>query len=210
MSKTVPVPSHVSRLTSYGQGLQVPALVVHLAAIALVIGPAVFFGAVVAPQAFHLLPTRDMAGALTAPIVTRLCWIAEGGFLLLLVTSWWLTRGGASKLLRMLMTRAAFLGLIAAVVIEKLLVTQIDRIRRDAPGLIDNLPAADPARILLGRLHKLSTVFLSIEIAAGVLVLVTTARWIANRRSSPSGPAVPGASRPPVPPVPKVLDLSGL
>ena len=189
---------------------EAPVLVLHLLAIALVIGPAVFFGAVVAPQSFHLLPTRDMAGALTATVVTQLCWIAEGGFAVLIVTSWWLTRDGASKLLKMLMTRAAFLGLIAAVVIEKLLVAQIDKIRKDAPGLIDNLPAADPARILLGRLHKLSTGFLSIEILAGVLVLVTTARWIASRRSAPAAPAVPGASRPPLPPVPKVLDLSGL
>lgn len=190
--------------------LEAPAIILHLLAIALVIGPAVFFGAVVAPQSFHLLPTRDMAGSLTAPIVTQLCWIAEGSFLVLILTSWWLTRDGASKLLRMLMTRAAFLGLIAAVVIEKLLVAQIDKIRKDAPGLIDNLPAGDPARILLGRLHKLSTVFLSIEIAAGVLVLVTTARWIANRRSTPASPGMPGASRPPMPPVPKVLDLSGV
>ncbi|HEV2064234.1 MAG TPA: DUF4149 domain-containing protein [Thermoanaerobaculia bacterium] len=190
--------------------LEAPAILLHLLAIALVIGPAVFFGAVVAPQSFHLLPTRDMAGALQAPILTQLCWIAEGGFLLLIATSWWLTRDGASKLLKMLMTRAAFLGLIAAVVIEKLLVTQIDKIRKDAPGLIDSLPAADPARILLGRLHRLSTGFFSIEIAAGVLVLVTTARWIANRRPAPAAPAVPGSSRPPVPPVPKVLDLSGV
>jgi hypothetical protein len=189
--------------------LEAPAILLHLLAIALVIGPAVFFGAVVAPQAFHLLPTRDMAGALTAPIVTQLCWIAEGAFLLLMLTSWWLTRDGASKLLRILMTRAAFLGLIAAVAIEKLLVSQIDKIRKDAPGLIDNLPAGDPARILLGRLHKLSTGFLSIEIMAGAVVLVTTARWIANRRA-PANPTVPGASRPPVPPVPKVLDLSGV
>jgi hypothetical protein len=189
--------------------LEAPAILLHLLAIALVIGPAVFFGAVVAPQSFHLLPTRDMAGALTAPIVTQLCWIAEGSFLVLIFTSWWLTRDGVSKVLRTLMTRAAFLGLIAAVVIEKLLVAQIDKIRKDAPGLIDNLPAGDPGRILLGRLHKLSTAFLSIEILAGVLVLVTTARWIANRRSS-AGPAVPGASRPAIPPVPKVLDLSGV
>jgi hypothetical protein len=187
--------------------LDVPAILLHLLAIALVIGPPVFFGAVVAPQSFRVLPTRDMAASLTAPIVTQLCWVAEGSFLLLIATSWWLTRDGASKLLRTLMTRAAFLGLIAAVVIEKLLVAQIDKIRKEAPGLIDNLPAADPARILLGRLHKLSTGFFSIEILAGALVLVTTARWIANRRAAAPPP---GASRPPLPPVPKVLDLSGL
>lgn len=187
--------------------LEAPALVLHLLAIVLVLGPPVFFGAVVAPQSFHLLPTRDMAGALQAPILARLCWIAQGGFAVLIATSWWLTREEASKLLKMLMTRAALLGLIASLVIEKLLVAQIERIRKDAPGLIDNLPAADPARILLGRLHRLSTGFFVIEIAAGALVLVMTARWIAGRRRTPAAPAVPGASRPPVP---KVLDLSGV
>jgi hypothetical protein len=187
---------------------EAPALVVHLAALAFVVGPPVFFGAVVAPLSFHLLPTHDMAGSLQAPVLTRLCWIAEAGFALLIATSWWLTREGSSKLLKMLMTRAAFLGLIAAVVIEKLLVARIERIRVDAPGLIDNLSAGDPSRVLLGRLHKLSTGFFAIEIAAGVLLLVTTARWIAGRSRPPAATApMPGASRPPVP---KMLDLSGV
>ena len=187
---------------------EAPALVVHLTALALVLGPPIFFGAVVAPLSFRLLPTHDMAGALQAPVLTRLSWITEAGFALLLVTSWWLTREGASKLVRALMTRAAFLGLIAAVVIEKLLVARIEKIRLDAPGLIDNLPAADPSRILLGRLHKLSTGFFAIEIAAGALILVTSARLLAGRSRPPAAAAsLPGASRPPIP---KVLDLSGV
>lgn len=187
---------------------EAPVLVLHLAAIALVLGAPVFFGTVVAPQSFKLLPTRDMAGALQATILTRLCWILEAGFALLLLTSWWLTREGAGKLLRMLMTRAAFLGLIAGVVIEKLLVARIERIRQEAPGLIDNLPAADPSRILLGRLHRLSTGFFAVEIAAGALILVTTARLLAGRSRPPAAAApLPGGSRPPIP---KVLDLSGI
>jgi hypothetical protein len=161
-------------------------LVLHLAAIALVLGAPVFFGTVVAPQSFKLLPTHDMAGALQATILTRLCWILEAGFALLLLTSWWLTREGSGRLLRMLMTRAAFLGLIAGVVIEKLLVARIERIRQEAPGLIDNLPAADPSRILLGRLHRLSTGFFAVEIAAGALILVTTARLLAGRSRPPA------------------------
>lgn len=187
---------------------EAPALVVHLLALALVLGAPVFFGTVVAPLSFKMLPTRDMAGALQAPILTRLCEILEAGFAALLLTSWWLTREGTGRLTRMLMTRSAFLGLIAAVVIEKLLVARIERLRADAPGLIDNLPAADPSRILIGRLHRLSTGFFAIEIAAGALILVMTARWIAGRgRAAPAAPPLPGASRPPIP---KVLDLSGL
>jgi hypothetical protein len=188
--------------------LETPALVVHLAALALVLGAPVFFGAVVAPLSFKLLPTHDMAGALQAPVLTRLCWMLEAGFGLLLLTSWWLTREGARKLLRMLMTRGAFLGLIAAVVIEKLLVARIEKLRQDSPGLIDNLPALDPSRIVIDRLHRLSTGFFAVEIAAGAIILVTTARWIAGRSLPPAVAApLPGASRPPIP---KVLDLSGL
>ena len=54
---------------------EAPALVLHLAGLALVLGAPVFFGSVVAPQSFKMLPTHDMAGALQAPILTRLCWI---------------------------------------------------------------------------------------------------------------------------------------
>jgi len=183
------------------------ALVLHLAGLALVLGAPVFFGAVVAPLSFKLLPTRDMAAALQAPILTRLCWILEGSFALLLVTSWWLTRDGGPKLRRMLMTRAAFLGLIAAVVIEKLLVARIERLRQEAPGLIDNLPAADPSRILIDRLHRLSTGFFAVEIGCALLILFMTARWIAARSRPVAVQPLPGASRPPIP---KVLDLTGV
>ena len=35
-------------------------LSLHLAALALALAPPIFFGAVVAPALFHVLPTRDM------------------------------------------------------------------------------------------------------------------------------------------------------
>jgi hypothetical protein len=205
MNKEIFASSPVSRLPS--SGLLSLVLVVHLLCLALVLGPPVFFGAVVAPQAFHLLPTRDMAGALQAPIVTRLCWIAEGSFAALLLTSWFLTRKGASKIVRVVMTRAAFLGLIVAVVIEKLLVARIERIRVEAAGLIDTLPAADPSRLLLEQLHRVSTAFFGVEIVAAVLVLAATARLLSSHPSPPPVAPLPGAARPPVP---KVLDLSGV
>ena len=126
---------------------------------------------------------------------------------MLLLTSWFLTRQGAGRIVRLLMTRSAFLGLMATVVIEKLLVARIERIRQEAPGLIDTLPAADPSRLLLQQLHRLSTLFFAVEIAAAVLVLAATVRLLTERPKPPAaGPAaLPGAARPPVP---KVLDLS--
>ena len=102
------------------------------------------------------------------------------------------------------MTRAPILGMISAVVIEKLLIPPIDRIRAEAPGLIDNLPAADPSRLLLDRYHRLSTSFFAAEIAVAIVVLVVTARVLAAP-SAPSAPKAPAAARPPIP---KLLDLS--
>lgn len=197
------VSSSVSRLPSSGSPFEVPILVIHLLALAMAIGPPVFFAAAVAPTAFRVLPTRDMAGSLQSPILTTACWIAEGSFAVLFLTSWLLGRWWRGpRLSRALGTRAAILGMIAAVVIEKLLVPPMEKIRVEAVGLIDNLPAADPSRILLARYHRLATGFFSAELAAAVVILLVTARLIASSREAPPPPA---ASRPPVP---KLLDLS--
>jgi len=185
--------------------LEAPVLFWHLTAIALALVPPLFFGFAVAPAAFRILPTRDMAASLTSPILTKACWLAEGSFVLLLGTSlllarWW----NAPRLSRSLATRAAILGLIASLVIEKLLIPPIDKIREEAPGLIDNLPAADPSRILLARYHRLSMAFFAIAMAAAIVILVSTVRWIAQRGPITQAPAAAPPS------VPKLLDLSDL
>ena len=86
--------------------------------------------------------------------------------------------------------------------IRELLIPPIDKIRAEAPGLIDNLPAGDPARVLLDRYHRLSTGLFSLAIGAALLTLFVTARLLSERRAAPP---LPGAARVPVP---KILDLS--
>lgn len=181
-------------------GLDSLVLTLHLLALGMAFAPPVFFGAVVAPTVFSVLPTRDMAGALQSPILAKLCGIAEASFLVLFGTSWLLTRD-AARGSRALLTRLPILGFFAALVIRQLLIPPIDRIRREAPGLIDNLPASDPSRVLLARYHRLATGFFWLEIAAALLVLVVTSRLLLERRAAPAGPA-------PIPkPAPKILDL---
>ena len=60
--------------------LRVLILALHLGALALALAPPLFFGAVVAPTAFHVLPTKDLAAALVSPILSRLCVLAEACF----------------------------------------------------------------------------------------------------------------------------------
>jgi len=167
-------------------------LTVHLAAIALALAPALFFGAVVAPSVFRVLPTRDLAAAVQSPILSKLCVMAEASFVVLFVTSWLLTRRDAPKTARALLTRLPVLGFFAALVIRQLLIPPIDRIREEAPGLIDSLPAADPARVLLDRYHRLATGFFSLEIAAAALCLVATAGLLTARRAPAPAPEKPG------------------
>ena len=184
--------------------LQPLVLSLHLAALALALAPPVFFGSVVAPALFHVLPTRDMAASVVSPILSRLCVLAEASFGVLFATAWLLTSGRASKASRSLLTRLPVLGFFSALVIRQLLIPPIDRIRTEAPGLIDNLPAADPARVLLDRYHRLSTSFFAAEIAIAIVILVVTARVLAAPPPSAVSRA-PSAARPPVP---KLLDLS--
>ncbi len=190
-------------MTTTEKRLEVPIVVLHLAALAFAIGPPIFFGAAVAPAAFHVLPTRDLAASLQSPILTKACWFAEASFATLFVSSWLLARWWeAPRLSRAFLTRAAILGMIAGLVIEKLLIPPIDQIRAEAPGLIDNLPAADPSRLLLVRYHRLATGFFAVQVASAFLILVVTARLLVRRRQGP--PPSPALR----PPVAKLLDLS--
>ncbi len=195
---------HPSRLTPHVRGLEAPLLFWHFVAIALALVPGLFFAFAVAPAAFHLLPTRDLAASLVSPILTKACWLAEASFALLFVTSWLFGKWwSAPRLSRSLATRAAILGVIAAAVIEKLLIPPMDKIREEAPGLIDNLPTNDPSRILLDRYHRLSTAFFAVVMAAALVILMVTVRLIVRRAQGVAPP--PAAARPPVP---KLLDLS--
>lgn len=184
-----------------GEGrLDTLALTLHLAALAFALAPPVYFGAVVARSVFKVLPTNDLAGAVQSPILSQTCLLAEISFAVLFATSWWLTRRETPRNTKALLTRLPVLGFFAALVIGQLLIPPIDRIREEAPGLIDSLPASDPSKILLDRYHKLSTGFFSLEIVAALLMLLATARLLADRRGSPV--AVPKPKE-----AVKVLDL---
>ncbi len=181
--------------------LEAPVLVLHLAALALALAPPVFFALAVAPASFRILPTRNLAASLQSPILTAACHLAEGSFAVLFLTSWLLGRWwDAARLSRTLATRAAILGMITAVVIESLLIPPMDRIRAEA-GLLDTLPLNDPSRVLLARYHRLAMGFFSAGLAAAVVVLLATVRFILARRRVPVSPPAP-------PSVPKLLDLS--
>ena len=175
--------------------LEAPVLFLHLSALVLVIGPFLFFGAVVAPSLFRVLPTRDLAARVVEPRPLRRLPHRRG-------------RPSASssrprgtwaatafpKLTRSLFTRLPVAGFFAALVVRELLIPPIDKIRQEAPGLIDQLPAADTSRILLERYHRLSTGFIGVLLVVGLVMLVLTVRLLlAMRRDAADSRRVPPA-----------------
>jgi hypothetical protein len=183
-----------------GRRLEAPVLFLHLSALVLAIGPFLFFGAAVAPSLFRVLPTRDLAARVARPVLSAACLIAEVAFGVLFATAWYLGREGFPRLTRSLFTRLPVAGFFAALVVRELLIPPIDRIRQEAPGLIDQLPAADPSRLLLDRYHRLATGFTAVLLVVGAVMLFLTVRLLAVPRSLPSSAARQ--------PVPKLLDLS--
>jgi hypothetical protein len=178
------------------RSFETPVLFLHLAALALAIGPPIFFAVAVAPASFRVLPTRDLAATLQSPILTTLCRVQEGSFAVLFFSSWLLTRWWKSpRLSKTLATRSAILGMITAVVIESLLIPPMDKIRAEA-GLLDTLPITDPSRVLLGRYHRLATGFFAAGLVAAAMILLATVRLIGARRAAPPAPrAVPRCPR---------------
>ena len=170
---------------------------------ALAIGPPLFFGAAVAPSR---LPHPSDAGHGGAPPEPdpdpRAAGSLEAELRVLLPdvladSAAGPRRRGSSALP---LTRAPILGMIAAVVIEKLLIPPIDRIRAEAPGP-DRQPARRRTRAACSSPDTTASrpSLLRRRDRRRVVVLVVTARLFAARPL-----AARAAARPPVP---KLLDL---
>ncbi len=150
-----------------------------LLALVLWIGGIVFFGAVMAPTVFTVLPTHDLAGKVVSRSLAELHLVGIiCGFVFLICSMIvaYVTRGSAEVLAPRHWAIAAMIALtfIAQdVVAKKMLV-----IRNDI-GVIDNVPQNDPRRVEFNRLHVWST-----RMEGCVLVLGLGALWGQARRLS--------------------------
>lgn len=162
------------------------AFFLHLLAVSLALGSAVFFAAAVAPASFRVLPNRALAGDLTGAVLSSLCGLQEACFAVLFATTWRLTRGGGRSRAFLLFRRVPFLGFFSALTIRSLIVPAAERMRRGLPAGTD-LSAADPLlRQRFARLHGLSVSLLLLDIACALALLA-----MASRLPSPPIPDVP-------------------
>ena len=141
------------------------------------IGGIIFFVAVLAPVVFSgVLPSRELAGNVVNPSLTRLHWMGLVSGLIFLNCSIFYN---LSKF-----TRAKFFSSIHILVMLMLLLTAVSqfgiaprmRMLRAEMGAIDNLPQDDARRVEFNRLHQKSTQAEGGVLLLGLVVVVLTAR----------------------------------
>ena len=147
-----------------------------LLALVLWIGGVVFFGAVMAPTLFAVLPTHDLAGKVVNPSLAKLHWIGLICGVVFLICSMALSyslRGSA----QLFAPRHLAIVLMLVLTLFSQFVVAKKMLRlRDNIGVIDNVSTNDPLRVEFNRLHVWSTRLEGCVLILGLGVLWGTAR----------------------------------
>ncbi|MDQ6827526.1 MAG: DUF4149 domain-containing protein [Gemmatimonadota bacterium] len=137
--------------------------VASVALASLWMGAAVFLSAVLAPNAFRVLPTRTLAGAIvgaTLPAVLVAGIVVGAALIALALPAYTSSRrgqlGGAATLV------------VACATAQFVIGAKIERVRSAITGPIDLMPATDPLRAQFGQLHALSVLALGVAILAAI------------------------------------------
>jgi hypothetical protein len=147
-----------------------------LLALVLWIGGIVFFGAVVAPAVFTILPTHDLAGKVVTRTLANLHLIGIICGVVFLVCSMivaYVTKGSAQPFAP---RHIAVVVMIALTFFAQDVVARKMNHIKDQIGVIDNVPLIDPQRVEFNRLHVWSTRLEGCILVLGLGVLFGTAR----------------------------------
>lgn len=143
--------------------------------LAMWVGAAVFFVAVVAPGAFRVLPTTELAGRVVAH---ALGWLNIAGVVLsfsMWVYAWIEMRGAVGKQRPSKVEHLALWTMFAGLVSTEFVINRrIARLR--AEYSIASLDVSDPVRAEFGMLHGASVIVFGIAFLAAVVALFAVVR----------------------------------
>lgn len=152
---------------------------VRLLMVALWIGAAIFFSFAVAPGAFAVLPSRELAGN----VVNRtLAIINYSGLiigLILLATSL-AARRGISQTQILIEQFLLIVMTIACAVGQFVISAKLHSLREQIGRPIDEMAANDPLRVAFNDLHGYSVIILSAAMIAALIAFFTLARRARN------------------------------
>jgi hypothetical protein len=146
------------------------ARVVHVLILSVWLGASLFFVAVLAPEAFSVLPSRELAGTLITTTLNKidLFGLIFGPVLRVTLFVGWLGVGVPVKL------RALFCVLmtLATGVSGRWLTPEMVRIRQAMGRKIEDVAATDPLKIEFGRLHTVSTSLMAAHMLLAFLLII--------------------------------------
>lgn len=140
--------------------------------LALWLGAALFFVAVVAPAVFAAVPTRAVAGAIVGRVLPTLFFAGVLAGLVVMLVEWRVSQRFAVTG-RMV---AGFVTVVSCGIAQFGIAPRIEKIRAQIGGSLDSLPGGDARREAFGRLHGLSVVCLGIAALAALIALALAVR----------------------------------
>lgn len=144
------------------------------------IGSMIFFSFAVAPSAFAVLPTRELAGAMVTSTIGKLevLGLFIGPLLILIQAATWRATH-SSKLTRSLRVILVLMMIAASALSRFWISPQMVSLRAAMGGHIDDVPLTDPVRMQFNDLHQYSVALMGTAMVAGLIVLFLTVRtWL--------------------------------
>jgi Domain of unknown function (DUF4149) len=144
------------------------------------IGSMIFFSFAVAPSAFAVLPSRELAGKVVTSVISKveLLGLVIGPLLILIQLADWRGRNVASagKALRLILLCV----MIAMAALSRFWVSAtLVSLRLAMGGMIDDVPKTDPLRVQFNDMHQYSVALMGTAMLAGLAVLFLTVRsWL--------------------------------
>ena len=141
------------------------------------LGSMMFFSFAVAPSAFAVLPTREMAGVIVTSTIGKVEVIGLIiGPILILINA---VKTGSSSAARFLRIGLIGLMVICAALSRFWISPSMVSLRASMGGHIDDVSPADPMRLHFNDLHQYSVALMGIAIVAGLVSLFLTVQsWL--------------------------------
>jgi hypothetical protein len=146
------------------------------------LGSMIFFSFAVAPSAFAVLPTREMAGAMVTSTIGKIevLGLILGTLLILIQVANWRSRQ-SSRAIKTLRTFLLLLMIASAALSRFWISPAMVSLRGQMGGHIDDVAVTDPMRIQFNDLHQYSVGLMSTAMIFGLVVLFLTVRTCLKR-----------------------------
>jgi uncharacterized protein DUF4149 len=140
------------------------------------LGAMIFFSFAVAPSAFAVLPSRNLAGLVVGSTLTKVEWLGLGLGVVLLFFHF--LKRSLYPMKRHWINLLLLAIMIAANGLLRFWISPEMNLLRQAMGQpVDDVDAADPLRLQFNDLHQYSVRLMGTAILCGLVLLYITVRW---------------------------------